>query len=53
MTSFVVAYLTVWAFVAVYVVRLRAGHQRLARRIQRLENLLSERTDESRVARAA
>lgn len=53
MASFVTAYLIVWAFVAVYVLRLRSQHQRLTRRIQALEHMLEERTDECRHSHAA
>ena len=53
MTSFVTAYLIVWAFVAAYVLRLRADQQRLTRRIQALEDLLNEGARECRPVRAA
>lgn len=53
MTSFLAAYLTVWAFVAVYVLRLRANHQHMTRRIEALENLLNEQLEERPSSRAA
>jgi len=53
MTAFVTAYSIVWAFVALYVFRLRAAHQRTVRRLETLERLLDERDLEGAHSRAA
>lgn len=53
MASFVAAYVIVWAFAALYVLRLRTAHQRNLRRLEALERLLDERLSEGSHSRAA
>ncbi len=53
MASFVTAYLIVWVFTALYVLRLRAAQQRTLRRLETLERLLDEGLPQSGHSRAA